>query len=360
LDRDEAKRLNGRKDNMSVVKTLQGGLPDGQSRFAHFCYVKLIGAIKNFKDSSDDTPKPPANVGPSQKWKLSSESKIPTSTSTKPSLKTQMSITDRAGLNLANVKLFEDCDELLESRTEYLVFEDDFTPRLADIVKRHHGGYSFKRLIAICSRFETAQAMGKHDARSRTTHKYFIERGLSSDDAKACAFAIAFYTGSQSETISQGTALIVRTHHGEAAVNASSETVGEDAAIIMFYLVRGLSHIKFYWGMVTRRVDLTPEELADYKPGVLITWIQFSSSMKGTTAPVVFQDRNTQFTIQSLTGRGIKEFSNFPEEDEVLFLPHSSFLVHKVDVIDSVNYISLEQVSYISQILLIYSDNVSK
>ena len=112
----------------------------------------------------------------------------------------------------------------------------------------------------------------------------------------------------------------------------------------MFYLVQGLSLIKFYWGTVSRRVQLSDEELADYKSGVLISWIQFSSSMKGTSAPTVFQGRNTEFTIQSLTGRGIQEFSNFPQEDEVLFLPHSSFMVLKVKVIGSINYIHMEQV----------------
>ena len=119
---------------------------------------------------------------------------------------------------MANAQLYENCEELLENRTEYLVFEDDLTPRLADIVKRHHGNYSFKQLRETCKRFDTANAMAQHETKSPVKYKYFVGKGLSKDDAKACAFAIAFYTGSQSETISQGTALIVRTHHGEAAV----------------------------------------------------------------------------------------------------------------------------------------------
>ncbi|CAF1090487.1 unnamed protein product [Didymodactylos carnosus] len=64
-------------------------------------------------------------------------------------------------------------------------------------------------------------------------------------------------------------------------------------------------------------------------PGCLITWIQFSSSKKGNHVvdSDAFKHRNTFFKIYSLTGRRIRDFSNYPEEDEVLFLPHSAFLV---------------------------------
>jgi hypothetical protein len=68
-------------------------------------------------------------------------------------------------------------------------------------------------------------------------------------------------------------------------------------------------------------------------PGCLITWIQFSSSKKGKEVKTHFTHRNTLFKIYSLTGRPIKEFSIFPGEDEVLFLPHSTFFVFKHEVI---------------------------
>ncbi|CAF1374088.1 unnamed protein product [Adineta ricciae] len=71
-----------------------------------------------------------------------------------------------------------------------------------------------------------------------------------------------------------------------------------------------LSRIPFYWGHVTRACEL-------------------NSSKKGKKGhdSKAFKNRNTLFKIYSLTGRSIKDFSSYPEEDEVLFLPHSTFIV---------------------------------
>jgi hypothetical protein len=104
-----------------------------------------------------------------------------------------------------------------------------------------------------------------------------------------------------------------------------------EASIILYYLVKALSQIPYYWGYVTRACQLKDDELKLYTPGALITWIQFSSSKKGkrVATNADFAHRNSFFKIYSLTGRPIKDFSNYPEEDEVLFLPHSTFLVFK-------------------------------
>jgi hypothetical protein len=107
-----------------------------------------------------------------------------------------------------------------------------------------------------------------------------------------------------------------------------------DSSIILYYLVRGLAHVPYFWGITVRAVQLTDAELDSYTPGTLITWLQFSSSVRGYDLPEYFtKNRNTHFIIYSLTGRSIQEFSIFPDEDEVLFLPHSTFLVvdHRED-----------------------------
>ena len=100
----------------------------------------------------------------------------------------------------------------------------------------------------------------------------------------------------------------------------------------IYYLVKGLSHVNFYWGTVRRYVQLKKSELEDYQPGELITWLQFSSADRSGKDIFWLQDRNTVFIIWSLTGRSIRSFSNCcEEEDEVLFLPHSSFFVCHVE-----------------------------
>ncbi|CAF1581483.1 unnamed protein product [Didymodactylos carnosus] len=146
------------------------------------------------------------------------------------------------------------------------------------------------------------------------------------NDAKAAAFAIAFYTGSQSGGISRGASIIARQSNGEALNSANEEDV-DDAAIILYYLVKGLSNIPYYWGVSARAIDLKDDETRSYAVGNVVTWFQFSSTKRGYEPPEFFKNRNTFFIIYSLTGRPIQKFSSFPEEDEILFVPHSTFLV---------------------------------
>lgn len=66
--------------------------------------------------------------------------------------------------------------------------------------------------------------------------------------------------------------------------------------MILYYLTRGLSHIDFYWGRVVRYINLEAEDLKDYHPGEIITWLQFSSSDKGGDDMSHFTNRNTIFS----------------------------------------------------------------
>jgi hypothetical protein len=172
--------------------------------------------------------------------------------------------------------------------------------------------------------------MNSHDKRVVLSTPLFEKMGLSQNESQALALAISFYTGTKSEAVSRGASLLARRANG---VVIAEEVVKElnEAVLILYYLVKALSYIPYYWGYVTRSCQLKDIELAMYTPGNLITWIQFSSSKKGKEVAegFDFKHRNTFFKIYSITGRPIKEYSNFPEEDEVLFLPHSTFLVFK-------------------------------
>ena len=293
---------------MDVIKTIVSGIPDGKTRLAHVCYVKLLGAVPKFrKVLRGENP-------------------------------------DSYDLSLEHVILYENATELAERRANYMVTEDDFAPTLARIISRDIGNYSFDHLREICRRYDSEGGIRKHEETSANKCVYYVNRGIPPDDARAFAFAIAFYTGSQSEMINRGVSMIVRSREKNVIVHQDEKKIGEDASIIMFYLVRALSHLPFYWGTVTRCVELTAKELEDYEPGALVTWLQFSSSMRGTSTPDAFNHRNTQFIIESLTGRSIKYFSNIPDEDEVLLLPHSSFLVIKKEFSQDTHFITMRQV----------------
>lgn len=234
---------------------------------------------------------------------------------------------------LEHITLKHDTKELTDARKEHFVYEDNFNPALCEYMENNA---SYEKLRRICRKYEELSkknvdvVIGEHADRANKNYKYFVNKGLSEDDARASAFAIAFYTGSRSEACSRGASLVARRANG---VVIEEKTVDEmkEASIILYYLVKGLSYIPYHWGYVTRACNLKDHELELYTPGALISWLQFSSSKRGKNVAKGggFENRNTQFKIYSLTGRRIQQFSNYDHEDEVLFLPHSTFLVFK-------------------------------
>ena len=289
-------------------------------RLSHDCYMILVGfvedheqleVLKNMIDSEEVTDQSEVEAAPS------------------------IAIMESENIEfiLKYVSLRHTAKELQESRNEHFVYEDNFNSTLIDHMEERA---SFQKLQTICRHYETKpganidKIMAEHNARAAKSHSFFIQKGMSEDDALASAFAISFYTGTKSEACSRGASLIARRANG---VVVDEKTVQElnEASVILYYLVKALSHIPYYWGYVTRACQLKEDELQLYTAGALVTWIQFSSSKKGNKAATNFDfaRRNTFFKIYSLTGRPIKEFSNYEEEDEVLFLPHSTFLVFK-------------------------------
>ncbi|CAF1427590.1 unnamed protein product [Adineta ricciae] len=242
-------------------------------------------------------------------------------------------------LLLSQVTLVADPSQLLKQREEFLIYEDNFKSTIAQSIKNR---LSYADLYRVCSKYDK-KGMAQHDTKSDETMQYFLDKHLSGDDAKACAFAICFYTGSNSGTINRSSSTMARRGNGEAT-SILEDTEADHASIIMYYLILGLSHINFYWGTTTRAVNMHEADLNEYFEGAIITWIQFSSSMKGDRPAKHFAKRNTIFTMYSLTGRGIQEFSNFPDEEEILFMPHSSFLVTKVQRDSYQNRIFMRQV----------------
>jgi hypothetical protein len=239
--------------------------------------------------------------------------------------------------------------EQLSCATQYnSEIEDDFGPALEQMMKDGISP-SFQNLMVACAKYDSEPYIAIHREKSNVTYTYFTGRGVSEDDARAYGFAIAFYTGGYSAALNADATTIARRLVKQDQLYVDQAQVDARAAMILYYLVKGLSHIDFYWGEVVRYINLEDEDLQDYRPGELVTWLQFSSSDKGGQNMAHFTDRNTTFIIYSLTGRSIQYFSNCAdEEDEVLFLPHSTFLVCDVirDRNTRRNKIYLRQVSH--------------
>lgn len=204
----------------------------------------------------------------------------------------------------------------LNNRNSSRIFEDNFNTQLRASTKQ--------QLFDACSKQlnNDQAAMKVHETKALQNQEFFIKSGLSQEESMACAFAIAFYTGCQSEHVNRAASIVARKGNGTV-----SQATQVEALPILYFMTKGLSKIPFYWGPAVRAVQLTLAEQNEYAPGQIVTWVQFSSSKKGTTPAESFQARNTLFYLHSATGRSIKGFSNYPNEDEVLFLPHSTFLV---------------------------------
>ncbi|CAF1631894.1 unnamed protein product, partial [Didymodactylos carnosus] len=252
---------------------------------------------------------------------------------------------------LENIQIL-DCQAIIKRRHRDLVYEDNFNPTILDMAKNRV--FTYSKLKKVCGQYESKRSLEEHIKRSDETASFFRGKGLSEDDARAVAFAIAFYTGSecgsdgnnQYRGINRASSVIARQSNGEAIANIDHGDM-KDSAVILYYLIRGLAHIPFYWGVCSRAISLNEEQLSEYEPGALVSWFQFSSSMKGQNAPPHFVKRsNTFFKIYSATGRGIQDFSIFPKEEEILFLPHSTFLVvdHTLSFDGKKHVINLRQV----------------
>ncbi|MEU4345337.1 hypothetical protein AB0H00_29485 [Nocardia sp. NPDC023852] len=79
-----------------------------------------------------------------------------------------------------------------------------------------------------------------------------------------------------------------------------------------------------YQGPVTRRTDMSPEDLAKYQPDAVITEHAVTSS---SATPAAAKDRPIEFQIWSNDGRYIGHHSSVPEELEVAFKTDTPFQV---------------------------------
>ncbi|CAF1215141.1 unnamed protein product [Rotaria sp. Silwood1] len=283
-------------------------------RLQHCCYVQSVGQIPHY------TNKPSSTDFQSEDVEKYVESAI----------------------------LYQNVTQLLQKREEYAVVEDDFGPTLTQMLIRGNKP-SFTNLVAACRKFDDEGFINLHLMTTEQSYRHFLKKNISEDDAKAYAFAIAFYTGAYSEMLNLNANIFARRWQRNKATNAENVQVDDNAAMIMYYLIKGLSHINFYWGRVVRYVKLSDKDLKDYKPGEILTWLQFSSSDKGDDKNAkhlkYFKERNTKFIIHSLTGRAIQDYSNCSQdEDEVLFLPHSTFLVCHKEIKDRKNIIYMRQI----------------
>jgi hypothetical protein len=133
---------------------------------------------------------------------------------------------------------------------------------------------------------------------------------VDDEEAFGCCLALSYYTGSESERISRTCNIIIKLYVKNENSNLKDTPEYDALRCIGHWLFKALNRIPLYWGKVTRCVNLKEQEYSLYKPGNIVTWLQFSSSSYDKVTSY-FAIRNTRFVIYSLSGRCIEDFSNY-------------------------------------------------
>ncbi|CAF1949157.1 unnamed protein product [Rotaria magnacalcarata] len=228
-------------------------------------------------------------------------------------------------------------EENNNARNNSQKYESYFNAAFYDLVKDNA---TYEKLEEICRKYETLKtanvdsAMAEHSQRVAKTTSFFDGKGLTGNEAKAAALAISFYSGTKSGVpkpvkSDPNDKRHIEYRSNRALVNKQSREQPVATLIVCHNLLRAVSKLSYYQGYVSRSCRLNDDEVGLYMPGSVVIWSQFSGTFKGETVhnSSEFPHRNTFFKIYSLTGRSIKEFSNYEDEEEVLFLPDSTFLI---------------------------------
>ena len=199
-----------------------------------------------------------------------------------------------------------------------------------------------------------------HLKQMEKNYKHMKTNALSLDEKKGCALVLSYYTGCKlnSDRSSRNVNALIR---GENSFNKTEKwSDGKNYYVITYYLSKATSHLPFYWGNTVRCVQLTEKQVEVYKPGAIVTWLQWSSSKIGDKPAPYFEGRNTWFFIYSFSSRDISEFSKFSDEREALYSPFSHFLVFKKIKKGDKNLIYMRQIEiglYINNIVWV-DDNI--
>jgi hypothetical protein len=125
--------------------------------------------------------------------------------------------------------------------------------------------------------------------------------------------ALADYTGSGYEDLNGA----LRSDALEASQHARVDALN-----------RALEKLPPYEGPVIRGTNLSPDVIAQYQPGEVVTEDAFLSTTTNTAvARSPMFAGNVEFRILSSTGRDVSSLSMFPGEQEILFPAGTRFYV---------------------------------
>jgi len=114
----------------------------------------------------------------------------------------------------------------------------------------------------------------------------------------------------------------------------------------MYLLCRGLEKLPKFTGTIWRVV---PEDLSHLKKDDTIAWVAFAScTTNGDFAKSYIEKfpSNTLFNISCKSGISVRDFSQYPSEEEILLLPLLLKVKNKISASQSLCIIELEDMDY--------------
>ena len=167
---------------------------------------------------------------------------------------------------------------------------------------------------------------------------------LTTDEKKAAALVFSYYTGlkDNSDRTSKNTNVLIRGENSLKKIQNWKD--GEYFYPVIYFITKALSSLPFYWGETIRCIQLNKKTAFSYQPGVVVTWLNFSSSTIGSNPAEFYKDRNSYFHIYSFSSRDISQFSQYHSEKEALYPPFSHFLVFKNEINGNHHHIYMRQI----------------
>ena len=268
-----------------------------------------------------------------------------------------------------NLNYYQISDPNSEKLLQYVIWEDyrqknsyqNCIIKDSDFYLSVNNKYSLEDLKRSIKNFtNSTKDYNWHINQMNSNYTKMKSSNLSTDEKKACALVLSYYTGAKdnSDRSSRNESVLIRGQNNFTKIEKWSD--GKQFYPVLYYISKALANIPFYWGFTVRCVDVESSVLQLYQPGTVITWLQFSSSKIGTVPAPYFKKRNTWFYIYSFSSREISQFSIYSTEKEALYLPFSHFLVFKREYQNGKNLIYMRQIEiglYINNVVWV-DDNI--
>jgi hypothetical protein len=147
----------------------------------------------------------------------------------------------------------------------------------------------------------------------------------------------------QSLTLEERYALFSYTHDSYKELNAQlrNNNLSEANLALRDAISSGLNKLPNYNGICVR--GTSKKEVENLTVGELFIPPNFLSSTKGEKLPNDYLDQDVLLKINSKSGKLIKNFSKFPEENEIIFNFGSKFVIRAISKVNfTVTYELLE------------------